>query len=68
MEFELGYTPNNLKKIREKYNLTQQQVAEIVEVSNSRTIRNWEIELSASSHRDMPLEKWRKLLSSINVK
>ena len=29
--FELGYTPNNLKALRQKYGLTQQNVADITE-------------------------------------
>ena len=38
---ELGYTPNNLKALRQKYGLTQQRLADITGVSLA-TVQRWE--------------------------
>ena len=63
VEFELGYTPKNLKLLRQKYGLTLAQVAEITGTANARTVQKWEAEnLMLANHADMPLIKWRKLL------
>ena len=63
---ELGYTPSNLKSLREKYGLTQTQVAEITEVKNYLQAARWEVEpCSAARRADMPLVKWRMLLDWI---
>lgn len=60
---ELGYTPANLRAIREKYSLTQTQVAEITQVKNYVQAARWEVELGSPARRaDMPLAKWRLLL------
>lgn len=64
-EFELGYTPQNLKKIRENHCLTQQQVADITGTANWRTVSKWEKELGEPTHADMPYAKWVKLLDNI---
>lgn len=56
--FELGYTANNLKSMRKQLNLTQQQLAEILDVkAGGRQIRRWE-----NSEQDMPTEKWKNFL------
>lgn len=65
-EFEIGYTPNNLKALRAKHNLTQKQVAEITDTKAARTISKWETDLDDISHADMPAKKWRNLLKSLN--
>lgn len=66
---ELGYTPANLRAVREKYGLTQTQVAEIVGVRSYIQVGRWEIETDSPARRaDMPLEKWRILLAHIAAK
>ena len=66
--YELGYTPNNLRAIRQKHGLTQQQAAELIADGEAsyRSVCNWETDLESPSHRDMPLAKWRKLLSALS--
>lgn len=59
--FELGYTPANLKALRQKHGLTQQNVADITE-STLKTAQKWETSPSMSSFANMPHTKWLKLL------
>ena len=62
-DFELGYTPKNLRTIRKKYSLTQQQVADITHTANYRTVVKWETDLDSSAQRaDMSYAKWKMLL------
>lgn len=58
---ELGYTPANLKRLRQQYGLTQQQVADITE-STLKTAQKWEASPSMSSFANMPYTKWLKIL------
>lgn len=66
--YELGYTPGNLKIIRNKYNLTQQQVAEMTGTASYRSVVKWETELNSNAQRaDMPLRKWVMLLDAVKA-
>lgn len=65
--FELGYTPNNLKALRQEYGLTQQQVADITG-STIKTAQKWEASPSMSSFANMPHTKWLKLLEYVKNK
>ena len=60
-QFELGYTPNNLKALRQKHGLTQQAIADITETS-LKTAQRWEASPNQSSFANMPHTKWRLLL------
>jgi hypothetical protein len=63
---ELGYTPANLRAVRKKYNLTQQQVADITGTASYRTVVKWETATDSTAARaDMPLKKWLMLLDHI---
>lgn len=65
---ELGYTPANLKALRRRYGLTQQQVADIT-ASKLKTAQKWETSPSMSSFANMPHTKWLKLLEYLeNIK
>lgn len=66
-EYELGYTPNNLKKIREKYRLTQSAVGKITN-NALRTIQSWEMPEEAENHVGMPHRKWILLLKQVQNK
>ena len=66
-DFELGYTPNNLKALRREYGLTQQQVADIT-ASTLKTAQKWETSPSMSSFANMPHTKWLKLLEYLKSK
>lgn len=58
---ELGYTPNNLKALRQMYRLTQQQVADITGVALA-TAQRWEASPNQKSYANMPHQKWLILL------
>ena len=61
---ELGYTPNNLKALRQMYRLTQQDVANITKVSLA-TAQRWEANPNQKSYANMPHTKWVILLDYI---
>ncbi len=62
-DFEVGYTPTNLRLAIEKLGVTQAALARLVGVSE-RTLRQWLVEdLDAVGHRDMPLKQWRKVMA-----
>lgn len=60
---ELGYTPNNLKAVRQKYGITQKKVAEITGLKTWHPVNRWEAPIEAAYHADMPHTKWLKLIS-----
>ena len=61
---QLGYTPRNLRSIRKKYGLTQQAVADLLDVTIS-ALQRWEADIDLKSHADMPIRKWFELLSKL---
>lgn len=61
---ELGYTPANLKALRQKYELTQKQIAGITEAA-LQTVQRWEMETDRKSYINMPHTKWQQLLQYI---
>ena len=64
---ELGYTPNNLKALRQKYGLTQQRVADITGVTLA-TAQRWEASPKQKSFANMPHTKWLRLLQYLERK
>ena len=62
---EFGYTPANLKSVRQKYGLTQQAAADLLEV-NISALQRWEADMNLKSHADMPIKKWFELLSKLD--
>lgn len=62
---ELGYTPANLKALREQANLTQQQVADITGTKSVDMVRRWELGTDRHMHSTMPHIKWLLLLDAI---
>lgn len=61
-EFELGYTPKNLRKLRNQYNLTKTKVAEITQTSSRNSVFNWELDSDNNYSQTMPHHKWLMLL------
>lgn len=61
---ELGYTPNNLKALRQMYRLTQQDVANITKVSLA-TAQRWEANPKQKSYASMPHQQWIILMGYI---
>ena len=67
INFEVGYTPTNLRLAIEKLGVTQAELARRLGVSD-RTLRQWLMDdLEAVSHRDMPLKQWRRVLKLLDV-
>jgi XRE family transcriptional regulator len=61
---ELGYTPNNLKAVRQKHGLTQQAAADLLNV-NISALQRWEADINLKSHTDMPVKKWFDFLQKL---
>jgi len=67
INFEVGYTPTNLRLALARLSMTQSALAHLLGVSD-RTLRQWLMDdLEAVSHRDMPLKQWRKVLELLEV-
>lgn len=61
---EFGYTPNNLKAVRQKHGLTQQAAADLLDVTIS-ALQRWESDANIKSHTDMPVKKWFEFLQKL---
>jgi len=67
LNFEVGYTPTNLRLALARLSMTQSALAHLLGVSD-RTLRQWLMDdLEAVSHRDMPLKQWRRVLKLLDV-
>ena len=65
--FEVGYTPTNLRLAITKLGITQAALARLLGVAE-RTLRQWLNEdLESRNHADMPLKQWRKVLELLEV-
>lgn len=65
--FEVGYTPTNLRLALTKLGITQAALARFLGVAE-RTLRQWLNEdLESRNHADMPLKQWRKVLELLEV-
>ncbi len=63
LNFEVGYTPTNLRLAIAALGVTQAALARLLGVSD-RTLRRWLVEdLESAVHADMPLKQWRKVLA-----
>lgn len=65
-EFELGYTPGNLKRLRQENGLTQVEVAAITGLSHRQNVGRWEAPLGNKDHATMPHDKWVQLLNHLS--
>ncbi len=65
-QMELGYTPANLRYLRQAYNLTQKDVAAITATS-IKQVSKWETCVKKPSHADMPLVKWLVLKNHVGA-
>lgn len=62
---ELGYTPINLRALRERYGLSHQDVADILGVSH-RAAQSWELESEEKTgKRDMSVQLWTRLVEAL---
>lgn len=68
-DFEVGYTPTNLRLAIEKLGVTQASLAATLNVS-PQAVRYWLMPVGTKSRRDMSHEKWldvMALLATANV-
>ncbi len=62
-DFEVGYTPTNLRLAIASLGVTQAALAQLLGVSE-RQVRKWLVEdLESAVHADMKLTQWRKVLA-----
>lgn len=68
-DFEVGYTPTNLRLAIEELGVTQASLATTLNVS-PQAVRYWLMPVGTKSRRDMSHEKWlevMELLATANV-
>mgnify|MGYP003404767291 FL=1 len=62
INFEVGYTPTNLRLAIEKIGVTQAALARLLGVS-PQAVRYWLMPVGTKSRRDMSHEKWLEVLA-----
>ena len=60
--FEVGYTPTNLRLAIASLGVTQAALARLLGVT-PQAVRYWLMPVGTKSRRDMSHEKWRKVLA-----
>jgi hypothetical protein len=63
MNWQLGYTPENLRGMMKKHRLSNQAVADMLSVT-VRQVHYWRADLGIG-HKDMPLYRWMELLDAV---
>ena len=64
-DFEVGYTPTNLRLAIAALGVTQLKAAEMCGVKE-RTLRQWLNEdLESRNHADMPHKKWKEFYAQL---
>ena len=66
IDLQMGYSPQNLRNIRQQYNLSQKEVAKIVGVSSWNSVSRWETDVTSTNHSTMPYIRWMTLLEHLN--
>ena len=65
--FEVSYTPTNLRIVLTTLGITQAALARLLGVAE-RTLRQWLNEdLESRNHADMPLKQWRRVLKLLDA-
>lgn len=64
-EYELGYTPNNLKKILFDNGKDREWCADFFGI-NIKQVHRWCVDSSRDSHQSMNYKRWESLLKSLN--
>ena len=65
-DYEVGYTPTNLRLAIEKLGVTQAELARILGVA-PQSVRNWLMPIGTKSRRNMDYEMWLKVLELLDV-
>ena len=66
IDLQMGYSPQNLRNIRQQYNLTQKEVAKIVGVSSWNSVSRWETDVTSTNHSTMPYIRWMALFEHLS--
>ena len=69
LNFEVGYTPTNLRLALARLSMTQAALARLLGVT-PQAVRGWLMPVGTKSRRDMSHEKWLEvmtLLATANV-
>ena len=66
MDFEVGYTPTNLRLALTKLGMTQAALARLLGVT-PQSVRNWLMPVGMKSRRNMDHEMWLKVLELLDV-
>ena len=64
--FEVGYTPTNLRLALTKLGITQAALARFLGVA-PQSVRNWLMPIGTKSRRNMDYEMWLKVLELLEV-
>jgi predicted transcriptional regulator len=62
IDFEVGYTPTNLRFAIAALGMTQAVFAKMLGVSE-KAVRNWLMPVGTKSRRDMSHEKWLEVMT-----
>ena len=66
LNFEVGYTPTNLRLAITKLGVTQAELARLLGVA-PQSVRNWLMPIGTKSRRNMDYEMWLKVLELLDV-
>lgn len=66
IDFELGYTPSNLKYLLHLRNKKREWVAVFFGV-RLNAVHSWCVDLGNKNHRDMPFDKWTTLVNALEA-
>lgn len=64
--FEVGYTPTNLRLAIARLGMTQAELANKLGVA-PQSVRNWLMPVGTKSRRNMDYEMWLKVLELLEV-
>lgn len=65
-DYEVGYTPTNLRLAIEKLGVTQAELSRLLGVA-PQSVRNWLMPIGTKSRRNMDYEMWLKVLELLEV-
>lgn len=63
-DYELGYTPNNLKKLLHDSGKDREYVADFFDI-NIRQVHRWCVDPDNKNHQSMSHKRWAKLRDTL---
>jgi len=64
-DYELGYTPDNLKRILSEHGKTREDLAELLGIS-VKNVHNWCVAVDHPKHKSLNHKRWLKMLEWLN--